>query len=227
MQHHRRTVLRWALKMGAMGFASFLPAPLQAMIKPGMKSKRGDVRINGKMATIGAMVNPGDVLTTGPGAEATLISGFNAYLIRGDGEIMFPEDGAPQKVLRIVSGQLLSVFGQGELTIDMPLATIGIRGTGIYVETWPERDYVCLCYGKARLFPKLEPTYLEDLETFHHDAPRNFHANPEAHARKAIEPAEMVNHTDIELIMLEALVGRIPLFGDKPIKMPKKKKKGN
>ncbi len=222
MDSYRRRILRWSLKMSALGLTGLLPQTVQAMIKPGMKSKRGDVRINGKMAAMGMMVNPGDTLTTGPGAEATLISGFNAFLIRGDGEIMFPEENTPEKVLRVVSGQLLSVFGKEDLTIDMPLATIGIRGTGIYVESWQDRNYVCLCYGKARLLPKLDPYYLEDLNTFHHDAPQNFHAKPEEHGGKVIEPAEMVNHTDEELIMLENLVERIPLFGPKPIKMPKK-----
>nr|MBC8238834.1 hypothetical protein [Alphaproteobacteria bacterium] len=163
---NRRSLLRIALKMGALGLTSFLPAPVQAMIKPGMRSMRGEVRINGMAAGMDALINPGDTLTTGPGAEATLISGFNAYLIRGDGEIMFPEDNATEKVLRVVSGQLLAVFGAGDVTIDLPLATIGIRGTGIYVEAWKERNYVCLCYGEARLSPKLEPHYMEELNAF-------------------------------------------------------------
>lgn len=216
----RRTLLRITLKAGALGLAGLLPSPLRAMIKPGMRSVKGDVRINGSVAAMGAMVNPGDVVTTGPDGEATLISGFNAYLIRGNGEIMFPEDNSTQKVLSVVSGKILSVFGEGKLTIDMPLATIGIRGTGIYVEAWPDYDYVCLCYGQVRIAPKLNDYFLEELDTFHHDAPRNLYADPEAHGGKFIEPAKMVNHHDEELILLESLVGRVPLFGPKPIKMP-------
>jgi hypothetical protein len=226
MIFHRRAILRMALKMSALGFASLLPSPVRAMVKPGMRSITGDVRINGVAAQMDMLVNPGDTVTTGPGAQATLVSGFNAYLIRGDGEIEFPEDNTTEKVLRVVSGQIVSVFGPGELTIDTPLATIGIRGTGAYVEVWQERNYVCLCYGEAQLLPKLDPHYAENLKTTHHEGPRNFYAKPKEHGGKVIEPADMVNHTDEELILLESLVGRIPMFGPKPIKMPKKDGKG-
>lgn len=222
MMFSRRQMLRFALRAGALGLAGLLPGPVRAMIKPGMRSVTGDVRINGEPAGLDAIVAPGDVVTTGPGAEATLIQGFNAYLIRGDGEIMFPEETPAAKVLSVVQGQLISVFGKENLEIDMPLATIGIRGTGVYVEAWPDRNYICLCYGQARIIPKMDEHYLEALDTFHHNAPRNLYAKPEEHGGKLIEPAEMINHTDEELILLESLVGRIPLFGPKPIKMPQK-----
>jgi len=218
----RRDTLRWALRISAFGLVGLLPAPLAAMVKPGMRTMRGDVQINGRTASASQIVNPGDRLTTGPGAEATLISGFNAYLLRGDGDIVFPEDNAAQKVLRVISGQLISVFGPGAQSIDMPLATIGIRGTGIYVEAWADRNYVCLCYGRAVLKSKLNPAVREGLSTFHHNTPRTVHRHPDRHGGLFIEPAEMVNHQDEELILLEALVGRVPLFGPKPIKMPKK-----
>ena len=190
------------------------------MIKPGMRSIEGDVRINGKAATTGQIIAPGDNLTTGPEAQAVLIHGFNAYLARGNSNIIFPEDTVTQQVLTVISGQVLSVFGSGELTIDMPVATIGIRGTGVYVEAWAEHDYVCLCYGRATLKSKLNSSVSLILDTFHHDAPKNFFASPKDHDGLFYEKAEMINHKDEELIMLEALVGRIPLFGPKPIKMP-------
>lgn len=216
----RRSLLRFCLKMGFLGFAGLLPRPLAAMIKPGMRTVEGDVRINGVAAGPGAIVNPGDKVTTGADAQAVLIIDFNAYLVRDDSEIIFPEDSGPEKVLRVVSGRIMSVLGPGRISIDMPLATIGIRGTGIYVEAWPKRNYVCLCYGRAVLKSKLEPRVREGLNTTHHEGPRNFHADAKAQGRKFIEKAKMVNHKDTELIMLEALVGRIPKFGPKPIKMP-------
>jgi len=217
---NRRTLLRYSLKMSALGLTALLPAPLAAMVKPGMRSIKGDVRINGQVAGLDAVVGPGDKVTTGEGGEATLISGFNAFLIRSDSEIVFPEDNATQKVLQVASGRILSVFGADKLTIDVPFATIGIRGTGVYVEAWPTRNYLCLCYGRAVLKSKLNPNVRESLSTRHHEAPRTLHADPGAHGGKYFAPAKMVNHTDVELIMLEALVGRIPLFGPEPIKMP-------
>ena len=217
----RRDLLRFCLKMSAFGLAGFLPRSLAAMVKPGMHTVSGDVRVNGAPVVPGSIVKPGDRLTTGAGGQAVLVIDFNAYLVRDDSEIIFPdEEGGLEKVLRVVSGRIMSVFGPGPMRIDMPLATIGIRGTGIYVEAYPERNYVCLCYGKAVLKSKLEPRVREALDTTHHEGPRTFHADPKALGAKFIEPAKMVNHKDTELIMLEALVGRIPKFGPKPIKMP-------
>jgi hypothetical protein len=217
---NRRALLRLALHVSAFGLAGFLPRSLAAMVKPGMHTVTGDVRVNGTQVVAGTMVNPGDRVTTGPDGQAVLVIDFNAFLIRDNSEIIFPEKGAVEKVLRVVSGRIMSVFGPGPVRIDMPLATIGIRGTGIYLETYPEHNYVCLCYGRAVLKSKLEPRVREGLNTTHHDGPRNFYAAAKAQGSKYIEPAKMVNHKDIELIMLEALVGRIPLFGPKPIKMP-------
>ncbi|MBT4934908.1 MAG: hypothetical protein HOL66_07735 [Rhodospirillaceae bacterium] len=218
---NRRTLLRFALHVGALGFAGFLPRAMAAMVRPGMHTVKGDVRVNGTPVVAGAAVKPGDKVTTGAGGQAVLVIDFNAYLVRDDSEIIFPDDeDGVEAVLRVVSGRIMSVFGPGPLRIDMPLATIGIRGTGIYLEVYPERNYVCLCYGRAVLKSKLEPRVREALNTTHHEGPRNFHADPKARGTKFIEKAKMVNHKDTELIMLEALVGRIPKFGDKPIKMP-------
>jgi len=221
MVFDRRTVLQWALSSGMLGLASFWPSTLIAMVKPGMQRVTGDVRINGARAKIGDMVGPGDRVITGPDSEAAFVTGFDAYLMRSDGEIITPEREPIEKALTIVTGSLLSVFGKGEAKINTPYATIGIRGTGVYIEALPDRDYVCLCYGKADLKPKLDPSQAETLDTFHHDAPRNFFADPSAHSGQVVAPAKMVNHQDEELILLESLVGRIPLFGPKPIKMPK------
>ena len=51
----------------------------------------------------------------------------------------------------------------------------------------------------------------ETVRTTHHDAPRYIYAHAEMPI-KMIEPAPLINHTDAELIMLEALVGRRPPF---------------
>ena len=51
------------------------------------------------------------------------------------------------------------------------------------------------------------PDATETVRTIHHDAPRYIYAHGDMPI-KMIEPAPVVNHTDAELIMLEALVGR-------------------
>ena len=110
-----------------------------------------------------------------------------------------------------MTGKLLSVFGRGSRSIATPTATIGIRGTGIYIEAEAERTYVCTCYGLVDLQASNMPEARETVMTTHHDAPRYIYAHGETPI-KMIEPAPVINHTDAELIMLEALVGRKPPF---------------
>ena len=214
----RRDMLRFALCAVSLGLAGALPKPLAAMIKPGVRKLRGSARINGRPAREGDFIGAGDRVTTGPDGEAVFVVEDNAYLLRGDSDLTLPKSTPAEQVLQVVSGQVLAVFGRRPLTVDAPLATIGIRGTGAYLEVYPERNYVCLCYGKAVLTSKANPEKSESLDAFHHDNPRNMLAMPTG-AGMLIEPAKMINHQDEELIMLEALVGRIPLFGPKPIKM--------
>jgi len=217
---NRRRVLRWALGASYFGLAGLLPRPLAAMVRPGIREVRGDVRVNGRTAMMDEILQPGDTLSTAAGGQAIIVVDANAYLLHDMGEIILPEKSPAENILTVVSGRLLSVFGPGDLTIDTPVATIGIRGTGAYVEVREDRTYVCLCYGWAELISKLNPDVSERQNTVHHNEPRNFYADPAAHGGVYLEPAKMVNHMDEELIMLEALVGRIPLFGPEPIKMP-------
>ena len=157
--------------------------------------------------------------------KTTFAVGENARMVL-DEMIFDPGSNNVSSVTSLLQGAFVIITGEiGKLSpesvvINTPAAQIGIRGTGIYLEVYPERNYVCLCYGRAVLKSKLEPRVREALNTTHHEGPRNFHADPKARGTKFIEKAKMVNHKDTELIMLEALVGRIPKFGDKPIKMP-------
>ena len=108
--------------------------------------------------------------------------------------------------LRLISGRLLSVFGKTEHLIITRTATIGIRGTGIYVESDLEKSYVCTCYGVTELGANGDPDSREIIEAQHHDAPKYILA--EGDSGKRIVPAPFINHTDSELALLEALVGR-------------------
>ena len=180
-------------------------------LSPGINKLSGDVHINGQPASIGQLVGPGDTVTTGSGAEAVYVIGADAYLQRGSSRVSFATNA-----LRIISGRLLSVFGKGEQKITTPTATIGIRGTGCYIEAAGEgkaaRVYFCLCYGSAELTPLAAPQQRETITTQHHDHPLWIGNDPAMPSMMA--HAEVVNHTDMELMMLEALVGRRPPFAD-------------
>ena len=117
----------------------------------------------------------------------------------------------------MLTGRLLSVFATGHpRRILTPSATIGIRGTGGYIEAQRGRTYFCLCYGAADI-ASANGSATDSYTTTHHESPRYIYGDRRA---DAIVPANVANHTDDELIMLEALVGRRPsqAFMDSPQK---------
>jgi hypothetical protein len=199
----------------ALGMARLRDALAADAVQKGVARARGDARINGKPATRGTEVKPGDVITTGRGAELVAVVGRDAFLVRANSRVEL-SGGAEQAVvgaLRVVTGALLSVFARGEgKRIQTPAASIGIRGTGIYVEIQKNRTYVCTCYGEAELVPVDDPKEAETVRTTHHEQPRYIY--PKGMPRM-IEKAPFINHTDAELILLESLVGRNVPFDPK------------
>lgn len=177
-------------------------------VAPGFRRIHGDVRINGEPAHIGRVVLPGDVITTGEGAEAIYVMGRDAFLLRERSEVGHFAEGAVW-VLRVVQGKLLSVFGPGEKSLQTPSATIGIRGTGCYLEADPDQTYFCLCYGKAEVVPVADPSLAIRLQATYHDKP--IMVSRES-GQAMVSTAMVKGHRDEELIELEALVGRRPPF---------------
>ena len=112
--------------------------------------------------------------------------------------------------LRLLTGALLSVFGKREHHFSTPTATIGIRGTGLYVESEPEFSYVCTCYGTTDIAAAGDDASKETIVSRHHDAPRYVYADGASGQR--IRSAPFKNHTDLELALIEALVGRTTPF---------------
>jgi hypothetical protein len=197
---------------GAAGLALLRDALAAGGIEKGVYRVRGEVRINGAPAETGMDVRAGDVITTGKGAELVFVIDRDAMMVRAGArvEVEGKMRSLVETGLRIVTGAVLSVFEPGKpKRIDTATATIGIRGTGIYVEALPGETYVCTCYGVADLAAVDDPSARETVRTTHHDQPRFIMAHG---APQMIMKAPVVNHTDAELILLESLVGRRPAF---------------
>ena len=184
-----------------------------APVAPGLHKLRGTVSVNGKPAREGQLVGAGDTVVTGPGSEAIYVIGQDAFLQRESSTVNFGADVA-LNLMRVVTGKLLSVFGKGARTIQVSTATIGIRGTGCYIEDEGSgataRTYFCLCYGDVELTPSAAPQEAERYSTTHHDKPMYIHNDMKM--PKMMVPAGVINHSDDELKLLEALVGRWPPF---------------
>ena len=117
-----------------------------------IREMRGTVFVNRRLANPSTSIKAGDLVTVAHGGKLSFVIDSDAYLLRG-GSSMYIEKDEKSTVngLRLSTGGLLAVFGSGEKTIRTRAATIGIRGTGIYLDTESEKTYFCTCYGETEL----------------------------------------------------------------------------
>lgn len=179
----------------------------------GIQKMEGDVRINGTPAKIGAVVKPGDTVATGPGSSVVFVSGDSVCLVRENSRVVVENEGGATdqaiNLFRMLNGKMLSVFGKGRKRVLTATATIGVRGTALYVEAESERTYACACYGLVDI--RSQKGTQETVRTRYHDSPRYVYPSE---IRSVKDPRP--NHSDGELIMLESLAGRRPPFLRQP-----------
>lgn len=170
----------------------------------------GPVTVNGQAASGTTRIAPGDRIETGAGAQLIFVVGADAFLLREKSRVEITGANAVIGIARLATGALLSVFGRGTpKRVITPTSTIGIRGTGLYVEARADQSYVCTCYGETEIAAADDASVTERIASKHHDAPRYV---LKAGAAKRIQPAPFINHTDLELTLIESLVGRTPPF---------------
>ena len=109
----------------------------------------------------------------------------------------------------MLAGALLAVTRGSNMQLRTSTGTVGIRGTGFYTEAQPDQTYFCTCYGVTEVASNTEPGNRETISAQHHDRPVYILANA---GGRNIRNAPFINHTDQELALIEALVGRAPPF---------------
>jgi len=178
-------------------------------------SLEGDVRVNGQKADLETRIGGGDVVSTQRNSEVVFAVGGDSFILRSSSEMEIEGGGFFVDALRMLTGSMLSVFGkrtgQQQLMMNSTTATIGIRGTGVYMESEPGLTYLCTCYGQVGLYSSQDLDDSELITATHHDAPK-YITDKKARGTH-IRPAPFKNHTDAELKLLEAIVGREVPFG--------------
>ena len=205
MDERRRTLLRIAALGGTSAFLSEVLA--KGDLPPGVNQLKGTATVNGAGAREGTPVNLGDRIATGRDSQAVIVVGPDAFLMRSDTIIELKGEQGVLANMIVATGKVLSVFSKKPVAIKAANASIGIRGTGAYLEVEPASVYFCLCYGSALV--EGPGMAAKDVLTTHHESPLLI--TQEAGVMRA-DPGPFRNHTDAELIMLEALVGREPPF---------------
>ena len=174
----------------------------------------GDVRVNGSAASLDSKIGPNSAIQTGRNGEIIYAVGESAFILRADSHVIVEAPPATPSIvsgLKLLTGKLLSVFpSRRPVQLTTRVASIGIRGTGVYLEADPEQTYFCTCYGVADVEALNDPTSKETVAAAHHDKP--LYILGKEQAGKNIRPAPFINHTDQELMLVEALVGREPPF---------------
>ncbi len=178
-------------------------------------SLEGDVRVNGRRADLDTRIRGGDLVSTRDNSEVVFAVGSDSFILRSNSEMEIEGGGFFVNALRMLTGSVLSVFGtrqsSQQLTMNSSTATIGIRGTGVYMESEPGLTYLCTCYGQVGLYSNQDLNDSELITATHHDAPK--YITDRKVRDSYIRPAPFKNHTDAELKLLEAIVGREVPFG--------------
>ena len=172
--------------LGAAGFILLGDVFAQTKLEPGIRDRSGDVRITGQR------------IATGADGRLLIVVGRDAMLVRRNSTLEVVANG-----FRLVTGAVLTVFSPGRSRrLTTPTATIGIRGTAVYLEAERGRTYACTCYGEAELGSAFDPSARETVRTKRHEQPRYLMAKS---SPQMLMLAPVVNHTDDELRMLEKL----------------------
>lgn len=170
----------------------------------------GEVLVNDRPADKNTRIYAGDTVRTGHKSEVVFAVGGDSFILRADGELEIGGADFFVSSLRILTGRLLSVFAKRQpgqqLSMTASTATVGIRGSGVYMEVDPELTYLCTCYGQVALNANDDPDDGELITTTNHDSPRYITSKPSRGSR--IRPAPVIRHTNTELRLLENIVGR-------------------
>jgi hypothetical protein len=199
---HRRGFLAASAALGA---ALLLPGAARSA---SVRLVEGSVSVEGKPATRATRVRAGDLIETGPDGKLVFVVGQDAFLLRERSTLRLKTPPAGSKVsnagIRLESGALLAVFGKGRRAIETTTVTAVIRGTGVYLEASAEQTYFCTCYGEVELRDKTGSERKLVVAGYH--TPNIIYAR--AVDGRMLVATAVKDHSDVELIMLDGLVGR-------------------
>ena len=185
------------------------------IIKEGIKKIKGDVYIDKNLLNqkndLNQKIPINSIIKTGSLSSFLFVIDKDAFLLRENTTIKLNHHKKKNRIVgfEIYNGGILSVFSNKERRLRTPSALIGIKGTAVYLEVDIEKSYICTCYGTSLIQLKKDLNTKEIVKTNHHDEPRYIYSD-----KNIIEQAPIINHTDLELIMLEELVLRVPPFLD-------------
>jgi hypothetical protein len=169
------------------------------------------VLLNGVPLGAQSAIQGGQTVTTGATGRVWFSVAGDAYFLRPRSELrLHSADWRDPFInaLRLVTGAMGATFRPGlARRVVAQTVTIGIRGTGIYVETSPEESYACTCFGTTEMYSAGGGAMMERVKvsTENHLARRVYR---DAGMGMRIVAAPFERHTNEEIARLERLAGR-------------------
>jgi hypothetical protein len=176
-----------------------------------IKSLEGKVLLNKLSVSKGAPVKSADEITTLANSKATILYEDEVYQIRENTTFVLPSGVNKDNTSNLVTGSVLAAFTPGKprkMKIG-GLATLSIRGTGIYARSDNEGVHYCLCYGHSTLASHDHSVDLDTASKFHKD----LIVLKDGNIRTPKFTERKLDHTSRDNIELEKLLNRPSPFG--------------
>jgi hypothetical protein len=214
----RRRLLIKALAAGMFSGGAGGAGPAAALVRGGRPGKlpedrsvfesSGEATVNDKPVDVQTAIRPGDTVRTGRDSKIVFVASNCGMLLRSESHLVLAgEPNGPLTGFKLLVGKLLSVFPLGPVQIETATAMAQLRGTGVYVESASELTYFCTCFGSTEVVAKDDPDSRTSVTATYHNRPL-YIASGAKNRGNSIRSAAFINHTDLELALIEALVGR-------------------
>ena len=176
-----------------------------------IQSLEGKVFLNKVSVNKGALVKSGDEITTQANSKTTILYESEVYQVRENTTFVLPSGTNKDNASNLVTGSVLAAFTPGKprkMKIG-GLATLSIRGTGIYARSDGEGVHYCLCYGHSNLASHNHSVDLDTASKFHKD----LIVLKDGNIRTPKFTERKLDHTSRDNIELEKLLNRPSPFG--------------
>lgn len=157
----------------------------------------GEVLVNGTPLLKDTVIKQGDTIETKANATVRFNIAKDAFRASPNSKFTLETLGK-KRVLNVINGGVMAVFGGGNHGVSTPNMTAGIRGTGIFTLVKDGKTYFCTCHGETVVEAHGKSTV---LKATHH---KMVWITP----TKVKHAMEMRGHEDHEIVALEAMVGR-------------------
>jgi hypothetical protein len=115
----------------------------------------GDIKVNGKAITTGALVKNGEeIVITGKKSFAQIKFDDGSRMLIKEGTLkLSPPEESKENLVQLIKGTIFvhKAKSDSPLKIKTNHSIMGVRGTKFFVQEDPKETYLCVCEGKVEI----------------------------------------------------------------------------